>query len=96
MRDAKRRRPVLAGAGVVQPVLSEISDIGETSFVFIDGAFTHAIRKTPKAGDLRCQEEFGGVSERIDPPGLGDRRGGARPPDAARGADLRPGRRPRP
>jgi hypothetical protein len=28
--------------------------------VFIDGAFSHAIRKRPAAGDFRVQNDFGG------------------------------------
>lgn len=59
----------LAMPGVMQPVLSEIKSRGETSFIFIDGDFTHAVTKMPKAGEIRSQKEFGGSSERTDPPG---------------------------
>lgn len=59
----------LAMPGVMQPLLSEISVRGETSFVFIDGEFTHAVTKRPKSGEIRCQKEFGGVSEHVVPPG---------------------------
>ncbi len=59
----------LAMPGVMQPVLSEIKTRGETSFIFIDGDFTHAVTKMPKAGEIRSQKEFGGSSERADPPG---------------------------
>ncbi len=58
----------LAMPGIVQPVLSEISVRGETSFVFIDGDFSHAVTKRPKQGEIRCQMEFGGVSEQARPP----------------------------
>ncbi|MBI1391265.1 MAG: hypothetical protein GC152_00860 [Alphaproteobacteria bacterium] len=57
----------LRSAGMVQPVLSEIGDVGETSFVFFDGIFSHAINKRPAPGAILCQEEHGGVSVRLDP-----------------------------
>ncbi|MEM9618639.1 MAG: hypothetical protein AAF936_11820 [Pseudomonadota bacterium] len=59
----------LAMPGVMQPILSGIKTRGETSFIFIDGDFTHAVTKMPKAGEIRSQKEFGGSSERADPPG---------------------------
>jgi glutathione synthase/RimK-type ligase-like ATP-grasp enzyme len=34
------------------------------SLVFLGGRFSHAVRKTPKAGDFRVQEEHGGTRER--------------------------------
>lgn len=58
----------LAMPGIMQPLLTEISIRGETSFIFIDGAFTHAVTKRPKKGEIRCQKEFGGVSEQAHPP----------------------------
>ncbi len=58
----------LNGEGLVQALVPDVTTAGETSFVFIDGDFTHAFRKTPKDGDIRCQEEYGGVFTRIDPP----------------------------
>ena len=58
----------LNASGMVQPLLSQINDIGETSFVFIDGAFSHAVLKIPSAGNILCQEEHGGESRLIDPP----------------------------
>ncbi len=58
-----------SGAGLVQPLIPEILDPGETSFIFFDGAFSHAVLKTPKSGEILCQEEYGGVTRRIDPAG---------------------------
>lgn len=58
----------LGGDGLIQPLLPEIRDIGETSIMFVDGEFSHAVIKTPKTGDIRVQEEHGGRTERIDPP----------------------------
>lgn len=40
------------GAALVQPYLSSVETYGERSLVWIDGAFTHAIRKAPRfSGD---------------------------------------------
>lgn len=49
-----RRCPAL-----VQPYVASVDGYGERSLVWIDGALTHAIRKTPR---------FAGDSERIDGP----------------------------
>jgi glutathione synthase/RimK-type ligase-like ATP-grasp enzyme len=54
-------RRVLPVEGVmVQPFLPRIVD-GEVSLIFLDGAFSHAVIKTPRAGDFRSQPEFGSV-----------------------------------
>jgi len=59
---------ILNGDGMVMPFLPEIETLGETSFVFLGGAFSHAVLKTPKEGDIRVQEDHGGVSRLIDAP----------------------------
>ncbi|MEZ4654776.1 MAG: hypothetical protein R3E12_14625 [Candidatus Eisenbacteria bacterium] len=46
--------------GLLQEYLPEIESAGELSLVFLDGAFSHAVRKTPRSGDFRVQQEFGG------------------------------------
>lgn len=53
---------------MVQPFLAEIAAEGEWSFIFIAGEFSHAVLKTPRAGDFRVQEEHGGATRRVDPP----------------------------
>lgn len=50
----------IEAAQMAQPFLPEIAD-GELSLVFFDGEFSHAIRKTPKEGDIRVQPEHGGI-----------------------------------
>lgn len=45
---------------MVQPLLSRIVSEGETSLIFFGGELSHALRKTPKPGEFRCQEEHGG------------------------------------
>jgi glutathione synthase/RimK-type ligase-like ATP-grasp enzyme len=53
--------PSSGGAGwMVQPFLPEIVTDGELAFVFVEGAFSHAVRKEPKAGDFRVQWTHGG------------------------------------
>lgn len=53
---------------MVQPFINEIVSLGEVSLHFFNGELSHTIRKTPKKGDFRVQEEFGGLIELIDPP----------------------------
>jgi glutathione synthase/RimK-type ligase-like ATP-grasp enzyme len=55
-------------AAMVQPYLPEIADEGEWSFIFIGGEYSHAVLKTPRAGDFRVQEEHGGSTVLREPP----------------------------
>lgn len=45
---------------MVQPFMRSIVDEGETSFLFVDGAFSHAVRKIAAQGDYRIQSIYGG------------------------------------
>ncbi|MFP4519130.1 MAG: RimK family alpha-L-glutamate ligase [Oceanicaulis sp.] len=47
------------GACLIQPFLPGVPEEGEYSFVFLGGAFSHALQKLPKAGDYRVQSIFG-------------------------------------
>ena len=61
--------PRLAGDAVlVQEFLPEIAE-GEVSLVYFDGAFSHAIRKRPPAGEFRVNSRFGATraAERPSP-----------------------------
>lgn len=65
LANAKRVDPGVAealalGDMMVQPFVPEIQTTGEWSLSFIDGEFSHAVRKTPKAGDFRVQAHLGG------------------------------------
>jgi glutathione synthase/RimK-type ligase-like ATP-grasp enzyme len=52
------------GAALVQPYVDSVDDYGERSLVWIDGALSHAVRKTPRfAGD---PERIGGPFEIAD------------------------------
>ena len=54
------RRPLM-----IQPFLSAVLEVGESSVVWIDGEVSHALRKIPRRGEFRSQEEHGGIPERI-------------------------------
>ena len=45
---------------LLQPFQRAILSEGEISLMVIDGHFSHAIRKTPKVGDFRVQDDHGG------------------------------------
>lgn len=59
---------ILNGEAMVQPFLPEIVSRGETSLVFLGGAFSHAVLKKPKSGDIRVQTDHGGTAELNDAP----------------------------
>jgi glutathione synthase/RimK-type ligase-like ATP-grasp enzyme len=68
-RDQSRLEALLsAGDVMVQPLLSEVSDAGEWSMLFLGGSFSHAVLKRPAAGDYRVQWEFGGSAVSATPP----------------------------
>jgi len=46
------------GPAIIQPFIPAILDEGEISLIYFGGAFSHAIRKRPKAGDFRVQPEY--------------------------------------
>lgn len=54
-------------AFLVQQFISEIQTQGEISFTYIDGHYSHAVRKRPAADDFRVQQEHGGSSEPMLP-----------------------------
>ncbi|WP_133162253.1 ATP-grasp domain-containing protein [Hyphococcus luteus] len=58
----------MAMPGLVQALVPEITTAGETSFIFAGRAFTHAVTKRPKSGDIRCQADHGGAAALADPP----------------------------
>ncbi len=48
-------------ATMVQPLLPSLAEEGELSLVYFRGELSHAVRKTPKSGDFRIQEHWGGT-----------------------------------
>jgi glutathione synthase/RimK-type ligase-like ATP-grasp enzyme len=62
--------PALERSGcLLQRFVAEIESRGEISLVFLDGRFSHAVRKRPVAGDFRVQADFGGSLETATPSG---------------------------
>ena len=57
--------PELPHPMMVQPFLSTIQTEGELSFIFIDGAFSHALLKQANAGDYRIQSTYGGFETQV-------------------------------
>lgn len=56
-----------AGDALLQPFADEVSRQGELSFVFIDGAYSHAALKRPRSGEFRVQVEHGGSVDAYEP-----------------------------
>lgn len=44
---------------ILQPYLRRVEREGETSLIFFDGAFSHAVQKIPVPGDYRVQDDHG-------------------------------------
>ncbi len=57
-------------AFMVQPFLSSILSEGEYSVFYFNGEYSHAILKTPRAGEFLCQEEHGSSLASIEATGL--------------------------
>lgn len=45
---------------IVQSFIPEIGSLGEYSLMFFGGRYSHAVLKTPRTGEFRCQREYGG------------------------------------
>ena len=54
---------------MLQPFLRQIAIEGEYSFLFVDGAFSHALLKRPTGDDYRVQSLYGGTEHNFDPSG---------------------------
>ena len=52
---------------LLQEFKPEIATEGETSFIFFNKKFSHAINKKPKSGDFRIQVQFGGIYTSVCP-----------------------------
>jgi glutathione synthase/RimK-type ligase-like ATP-grasp enzyme len=53
---------------LLQEFLPEIQSDGEWSIIFFNKEFSHAVRKQPRAGDFRVQNDFGGSAQSQIPP----------------------------
>lgn len=69
--EAARQRAARAFAGgrayLAQPFVRSVVDEGEFSVFAFGGAVSHAVLKTPAAGDFRVQEEHGGAIRAVRP-----------------------------
>lgn len=54
-------------AFMVQPFVEEIVAVGEYSYIFFNGKFSHAVLKSAKSGDFRVQHFFGGEITTVQP-----------------------------
>ena len=52
---------------LLQKFMPEIQTLGETSFLFFNKKFSHAVNKKPTEGDFRIQVQFGGKYTLIHP-----------------------------
>ena len=52
---------------LLQEFIPEIQTLGETSFIFFNKKFSHAVNKKPIEGDFRVQSQFGGKYTLIQP-----------------------------
>jgi glutathione synthase/RimK-type ligase-like ATP-grasp enzyme len=80
--DRYRNRP-----GMIQPFRPAVTDRGEASLFYFDGALSHAILKRPAPGEFRSQEERGAQIEPLAP-SAALRDAGARAMAALPGASL--------
>jgi len=49
-----------AGPAMLQPFLPSVTTTGETSLIYFNGVFSHAVRKVAQGGDFRVQPDWGG------------------------------------
>lgn len=59
--------PARASGALLQEVVLEIVERGETSIVYAGGAFSHAVVKRAKDGEFRVQQDFGGRVQAASP-----------------------------
>lgn len=49
------------GPALIQPFIAALESEGELSLLVFGGRFSHAVRKRPRAGEFRIQQQFGGL-----------------------------------
>lgn len=68
----RRGEPISSGwrmdqPAMIQPFLTAIQREGEYSFIFVGGAFSHALIKRAQNGDYRIQSLYGGTETALAP-----------------------------
>ena len=64
--DEALRALLDAGDVLVQPYLEAVEERGELSVVVVNGEVSHAVRKRPRPGEYRVQQERGATHERVE------------------------------
>lgn len=54
------------GEALLQEFQSDIGERGETTLTFIDGVFSHAVRRVLRSGEWRANQQYGITPERVD------------------------------
>ncbi|HEV2813202.1 MAG TPA: hypothetical protein VGW10_08130 [Solirubrobacteraceae bacterium] len=68
LRRAARGERIAADRDLmIQPLLRSIETEGELSLLYAGRELSHAVRKTPREGDIRVQAEWGGRTIRFEP-----------------------------
>ncbi|MFM9963439.1 MAG: RimK family alpha-L-glutamate ligase [Planctomycetaceae bacterium] len=52
---------------ILQPLQKSVLSDGEDALMFFNGCVTHAVRKVPKPGDFRVQDDYGGTVHPHEP-----------------------------
>ncbi|MCH7399517.1 glutathione synthetase [Belliella sp. DSM 107340] len=55
---------------IIQPFIDEVVNVGEYSYIFFNGVFSHAVLKSAKSGDFRVQHFYGGQISNVQPDGV--------------------------
>jgi glutathione synthase/RimK-type ligase-like ATP-grasp enzyme len=58
--------PGLTGEWLLQEYQEDIGALGETTMTFIDGVFSHAVRRVLKPGEWRANPQYGITYERVE------------------------------
>lgn len=67
--DVEGRKPSIPdGVAMIQPFMPAIRDEGEWSLLYFAGQLSHAVLKTPKAGDFRSQPDYDAHLRLMEPP----------------------------
>lgn len=56
----------VTGDMLLQEFQADVGALGETTMTFIDGAFSHAVRRVLKAGEWRANPQYGITYERVE------------------------------
>lgn len=65
--EAKLRPLVAEEAFILQPFQQNIVRDGEDTLMVFDGRYSHAVKKRPKPGDFRVQDDHGGTVSQLEP-----------------------------